>query len=129
MLKYTATKYIEKMVSTYERLFSEKPSRKDHSPLEHGDHLELDTSEFLDPEEVQLYQSLIGSLQWIITIGCLDVQVAEILLSSFQAMPRRGHLARAKRIVAYVNKFQEGCIRIHIGIPDLSECPAQQFAG
>ena len=34
-LKYIATKYIEKMVSIYERMFRKKLSRKVHSPLEH----------------------------------------------------------------------------------------------
>ena len=92
-----------------------------HSPLEHGDHSELDTSEFLDPEGVQLYQFLIGSLQWITTIGRLDAQVAVMSLSSFQAMPCRDHLDRAKRIVAYIYKFQEGSIRICTGMPDRSE--------
>ena len=34
-----------------------------HSPLEKGDHPELDTSQILDPDMVHKYQSIIGSLQ------------------------------------------------------------------
>jgi hypothetical protein len=41
-------KYIDKMVSAYEHLFGNKPSLKALSPLEKGDHPELDTAEFLD---------------------------------------------------------------------------------
>ena len=95
-LRYVPTKHIDKMLDSYKRLFGEVPSQKIHSPLEANDHPELDTSEFLDAEGIQLYQSLIGSLQWIITIGRLDVQVAVMTLSSFRAAPRRGHLDRAR---------------------------------
>ena len=126
-LKYIPRKYIEKMISTYERLFGEKPAHK-QSPLLPGDHPELDTSEFLDAEGTQLYQSLIGQLQWLITIGRLDVQVSVMTLSSFRAAPRRGHLDRAKRIVGYVAKFKEACIRIRTGIPSFSEYPDQQHS-
>jgi hypothetical protein len=41
-------KYIEKMMMGYEQMFGEKPSTMVHSPLEKGDHPELDTSELLD---------------------------------------------------------------------------------
>ena len=126
-LRYIATKYIEKLIASYERMFGEKPTRRVRSPLEPGDHPELDTSEFLDPEGVQLYQSLIGSLQWLITIGRLDIQVAVMTLSSFRSAPRRGHLDRAKRVVSYVYQFNEGCIRIRTGIPDFSEYPDHQY--
>ena len=126
-LKYIPTKYIEKMVDAYERMFGEKPSQKVHSPLAPGDHPELDDTEFLDLEGIQLYQSLIGSLQWIITIGRLDVQVAVMTLSSFRVAPRRGHLDRAKRVIGYIYKFKEGCIRIRTHVPDFSQYTPQQY--
>jgi hypothetical protein len=46
-------KYIEKMMMGYEQMFGEKPSTKVHSPLEKGNHPELDTSELLDQTGVQ----------------------------------------------------------------------------
>jgi hypothetical protein len=46
------------------QMFGEKPTTKVHSPLEKGDHPELDTLELLDQTGVQQYQLLIGSLQW-----------------------------------------------------------------
>jgi len=33
----------------------------------------LDTSEFLNEEGIQIYQSLVGAMQWAITIGRFDV--------------------------------------------------------
>jgi hypothetical protein len=38
-------KYIEKLVKTYEQMFGEPPNQVVSSPLEKGDHPELDTSE------------------------------------------------------------------------------------
>ena len=55
--------YIEKrLTSSYGRMFGGNPSTQYHAPLEHGDHPELDTSELLDQDGIDQYQSLIGSL-------------------------------------------------------------------
>jgi hypothetical protein len=75
-------KYIAKMMIGYEQMFGEKPLSKVHSPLEKGDHPELDTSELLDQTGVQQYQSLIGSLQWAISLGRFDIATAVMSLSS-----------------------------------------------
>jgi hypothetical protein len=57
-------KYIENMVSGYERMFGEKPKTLAQSPLEKGDHPELDMSELMEYEGIQQFQSLVGSMQW-----------------------------------------------------------------
>jgi hypothetical protein len=80
-------KYIKKMMMGYKQMIGEKPSTKVHSPLEKGDHPELDTSELLDQTGVQQYQSLIGSLQWAISLGRFDIATAVMSLSSFWALP------------------------------------------
>jgi hypothetical protein len=72
------------------------------SPLEQNDHLEMDDSPFLGQDETQQFQSLIGAMQWAVSIGRLDIVTAVMSLSSFRAMPRRGHLERAKRIYGYL---------------------------
>jgi hypothetical protein len=61
-------KYIDKMIETYVRLFGSKP-RQYSSPLEHGNHLEIEDSKELELEDIKKYQSLIGSLQWVVQIG------------------------------------------------------------
>ena len=56
-------KYItDRLLGTYVKMFGCKPKGNVQSPLEHGDHPELDTSELLDEDGIQQYQSLIGSL-------------------------------------------------------------------
>ena len=46
---------------------------KYQSPLEEGDHPELEASEFLSESDTEKYQSMIGSLQWVIALGRWDV--------------------------------------------------------
>ncbi len=62
VLCYAPRKYIEKTLDNYKRLFGKEP-KKASSPLDKGDHPELDTSPLLDIEDIKIYQSLIGSLQ------------------------------------------------------------------
>ena len=69
VLRMDPRKYIDKMVQAYEQLYGTKPTATAQSPLIENDHPELDTSEFLDKEGIQQYQTLIGSLQWAISIG------------------------------------------------------------
>jgi hypothetical protein len=44
-------------------MFNQNAPSKANSPLDSNDHPEVDTSEFLDEDSIQQYQSLIGSMQ------------------------------------------------------------------
>jgi hypothetical protein len=118
-LAYSAESYIEKTIAAYERIYGEKP--KEYScPLDPDDHPELDTTPELGPDGQQKYQSLIGQLQWAISLCRFDIQVAVMSLSRFRTAPREGHLERAKRVVGYLRKHPNGAIRFRTGIPDYS---------
>ena len=54
-------KYIDRMMETFHQMFGHTP-KEFTSPLEGGDHPELDTSPELDENGVKKYQSIIGSL-------------------------------------------------------------------
>jgi hypothetical protein len=108
------------MIDTYVQLYGEKP-RKALSPLEQNDHPEMDDSPFLGQDETQQFQSLIGAMQWAVSIGRLDIATAVMSLSSFRAMPRRGHLERAKRIYGYLRKMKEARIQVLTNEPDYSD--------
>jgi hypothetical protein len=116
-------KYIEKLVQNYTKLFGMTPSRSVTSPLEKGDHPELDTSELCDSEQIAQYQSMIGSLQWIVTIGRFDINTAVMTMSGFRMAPRIGHLNRLKRIYGYLSKMRYASIRVRTEEPDYSDLP------
>jgi len=115
------------MVASYERMFGQKPWTTYSSPLEKGDHPELDMSEELGEKGIQQYQSLIGSMQWAVSIGRLDITTAVMTLSGFRAAPRQGHLDRARRVYGYLAKMKDAVIRIRTDEPDYSGLPDQQF--
>jgi hypothetical protein len=119
-MEISAKRYVDKMIDTYVQLYGEKP-RKASSPLEQNDHPEMDDSPFLRQDETQQFQSLIGAMQWAVSIGRLDIATAVISLSSFRAMPRRGHLDRAKQIYGYLRKMKEARIRVLTNEPDYSD--------
>jgi Reverse transcriptase (RNA-dependent DNA polymerase) len=101
------TKYIDKLVKSYEKSFDMKPNTGATSPLEKGDHPELDTSELCYTEQIAQYQSMIGALQWIVTIGRFDIVTAVMTMSGFRMAPRVvGHLKRLKRIYGYILKMK-----------------------
>jgi hypothetical protein len=118
-------KYINKMVDAYTRMFGEPPKRKYSSPLEKGDHPETDISPLLDEEGITQYQSLIGMMQWAISLGRFDINTAVMTLSSFAMMPRQGHLDRAKRVCGYLWKMKHAIIRFRTGTPDYSDMTEQ----
>ena len=125
-LCYGPKKYIEKMITQYTNMFGSKP-KEYISPLEKGDHPELDTSEELDNDGIQKYQSMIGSIQWAISLGRFDIQTATMTMSRFRIAPRKGHLERLKRIYGYLKKFSQAAIRIRTEEPDYSALPDQDF--
>jgi hypothetical protein len=119
-MEISAKRYVDKMMDTYIQLYGKKP-RKASSPLEHNDHLEMDNSPFLGQDKTQQIQSLIGAMQWAVSIRRLDITTAVMSLSSFRAMPRRDHLKRAKQIYGYLRKMKEARIRVLINEPDYSD--------
>ena len=65
---------------------------------------ELDVTEELDEEGVAKFQGYIGTFRWMIELGRVDILTEVSQLSSFQAMPRKGHLEACYSIFAYLRK-------------------------
>ena len=122
-----AEDFIKKMEATYKRFYGEDPKKMYSSPLEKNDHPEIDLSDLLDEEGIHQYQSLVGSLQWLISLGRFDVQSAVATMSSFRAAPRQGHLDRVKRIIGFVSKFREGATRFRTEEPDFSQIEPEPY--
>jgi hypothetical protein len=102
----------ECLVDNYKWLFGESPLHHSQSPLESNNHPEIDSSKFLSLDDIQKYQSLIGAMQWAISIGHFDITVRVITMSSFRASPRHGHLEWVKHMVGYLSKFCFAELRI-----------------
>jgi hypothetical protein len=119
------TKYIEKLIKNYEKSFGIK-TKDFASPLEKGDHPELDTSELCTTEHIAQYQSMKGSLQCIFTIGRFDIHTAVMTMSGFRIAPRIGHLERLRCIYGYLSKMRFASIRVRTEEPHYSDVPDHQ---
>jgi hypothetical protein len=91
-------KCIEKLMMNYEKMFGQQPKQNVLSLLERIYHPETNSSNLLDAKGIQMYQSIIGALQWMVTIGQLDITTAVMTTSGFRVAPCTGHLGRVKQI-------------------------------
>ena len=117
-------KYIDRIEEAYVQHFGIKPDKKHRSPLQKGDHSNLDTTSFLDEEGREIYQSLIDCGQWNISNGRFDTQSAFMLMLRYRSAPREGHLERVRRIYGYLCRFRHFKIRFRVDEPDYSNVPA-----
>jgi hypothetical protein len=115
------------MVDNYKQLFGKSPSHHSQSPLESNDHPEINSSEFLGEDNIQKYQSLIGAMQWAISIGHFDIAVHVMTMSFFRASPCHGHLEQVKCMVGYLSKFRLAEFRILTNEPDFSDIEVAEY--
>ena len=71
-------------------------------PFHEDYHAELDESNLVPPEKISLYQSLLGSVNWIITLGRFDISYAINTLSRYSMAPREGHMKAMHRVFGYL---------------------------
>jgi hypothetical protein len=84
-------RYVDKLMDNFFQTFGHKP-KKARPPLTAKDHPELDDSELLCEKGIKLYQSMIGQLQWLISLGRFDIASAVMSLSTYRAAPRQAIL-------------------------------------
>eukprot|EP00977_Amphora_coffeiformis_P023320 scaffold13003_cov122-Amphora_coffeaeformis.AAC.1 len=105
------------MSENYEQLFGEPP-KEYHSPMERGDQPELDVTMELGTDDIMKFQSMIGAVQWTVSLSRFDIAHAVMSLGGFRANPRQGHLERLRGLIGDMKKCRGGAIRFRTGIPD-----------
>ena len=75
------TRYINKILESYKKVFPDKNFINAKSPLEKNKHPELDNSELCNEEQITKYMCMIGQLQWAITLGRYDILAQVISMS------------------------------------------------
>ena len=71
------------------------------TPFNKNDHPELDTSEILVGDMAAKYLTMVGQLQWLVTLGRFDLHAQVATISRFRAARRQEHMDRLKRIYSY----------------------------
>jgi hypothetical protein len=107
-------------METYERIVGSKPMTRT-VPMPDKTQPEMDTSAELDAGGRGKYQSLIGILQWIVTLGRFDIACAVMTMSRFRTAPRVGHLALLGNVFGYLRKYPDGAIRFRTDTPNYED--------
>jgi Reverse transcriptase (RNA-dependent DNA polymerase) len=103
----SAETYIKNAVEKYEQKFG-CPITPYHAPMEHSYHSEEDTTNLLNPKQASLFRGLIGSANWVVTLGRFDIAYAVNNLARFNMNPRQGHFEAAVRIFGYLKAYPKG---------------------
>ena len=83
--------------------------------------------ELLNVYSIHKYQSLIGSLQWAVSLRRIDITTAVISISSFRSAPRIGYLERAKIIIGYLSRMKEEKLLFRVSLLHYSDISYVQY--
>ena len=121
------TRYINKILESYKKMFPNENFINTKSPLEKNDHPELDNSELSNEEQITKCMSMIGQLQLAITLGRYDVLAQVMPMSRFRLAPKIGHLERLKRLYGCLVKAKHLTITYRTKEAHYSHLPKQEY--
>ena len=70
----------------------------------------MDNTDLFPPNDNSVYQMLIGSLQWAVTLVRWDMQYSTNTFTHFAQNQRDGHLKQALRVFGYLKHHSKGKI-------------------
>ena len=73
------------------------------------------------------YLTMVGQIQWLVTLGRFDIHAQVATMSRFRAAHRQGHMDRLKRIYSDAITTKDYAIRFRTDQPDYSFLPDQYF--
>ena len=126
----SAETYISNVVSKYEKVFSKDDQpfvlKGYRTPMDSNYHPETDESEFLSPTDASIYRGLIGSANWMITLGRFDINYSTNTMSRFSMAPRQGHLKAMQRMFGYLKDHPKAHMLVDPLPPDHSVYPVME---
>ena len=114
----SATTYIKNIIEKLEQMMN-REFKSYKTPMDENYHPELDTSAFLAPKVASQYRGIIGSCNWLITLGRIDICYATHALARFAMAPRTEHFDAALRVVGYLKRYPKGRIIIDPQTPQV----------
>ena len=116
-------KYIERLAESCHPMLKKNPTKNMRTPLDKNDHPELDDTELLSGESIQHYLTMIGQLQWLVTLDRFDIHAQVTTMSRFRSAQRKGDLERLQRVYGYVLKTKHYSTRYRTEEPDYTYLP------
>jgi hypothetical protein len=113
----SAQTYVKNIVEKYETLMGIN-LRKYNAPMDKEYHPEADETDYLGDKDASLYRGLIGSANWMITLGRFDIAYATNAMARFGMKPRQGHLKQMLRLFGYIKTHPKGQILVDANYMD-----------
>lgn len=123
----SAETYIENVVTKLQEMSGRPKFPAVGAPMAEDYHPESDTSRLLDGAESSMYRAFIGSGNWVVTLGRMDVAYAVNTLARYSMAPRLGHLHAAFRVFGYLRHTHKKQIIIDPKPMDWSNFSSNDF--
>ena len=120
----TSDKYVKATVENVEQELARVNQRlpsKCKTPMTAGYRPERDVSAELTSVGVQRYQELICVLQWAAKLGRVDILLETAMLSTYMALPRKGHLEQVYHVFGYLKTHSKRRLFFDPRRPDIDE--------
>ena len=98
-----------------------------YNPMSESLHPELDGTFLLNPVRHSQHRSLVGSANWLVTLGQFDEAYSTNTFSRFAMQPREGHLKGIIRVFGYLKRHHKGKILIYPNYPDHFRYPTPKY--
>eukprot|EP00957_Ditylum_brightwellii_P044725 3391321-Ditylum_brightwellii.AAC.1 len=98
------------------------------NPMDPNFHAEIDGLDFLAGDDISKYRMMVGSLNWLVTLGRYDIHYTVcILLARHMMVPREGHMGIMHRFFGYL--LQNYCFSIQYDFtePDFSAHKIEEY--
>ena len=112
---FSAETYIKNCIPKLETMCGVNKFASSKIPFDPNYHPELDDSPLCNPDTISKYRSLIGSANWIVTLGRFDICYALSTLSRYSMAPCEGHFKAMQKVFGYLMTYPQGKILIDIG--------------
>ena len=120
---FSAETYIRNALPRLAKACKVEQFSKAKVPISDSYHPELDESPLLDAENITLYKSLIGSANWIVTLGRFDIAYSVSTFARYSMAPREGHLENLKKLFGCLRDNANGKLLI-----DIADAPGREQA-
>ena len=97
------------------------------NPMDPNFHPETDDSDFLIGEDISKYRMMVGSLNWLVTLGRYDIHYAVCTLARHMMMPRQAHMHAMRRVFGYLLQNYKFSIDYDIDEPDFSKYKIEEY--
>src|SRR6478735_2529933 len=120
-LAFSAETYIKNTLPKLAKVCGLEDFKKWNTPFCENYHAEMDETPLVPPSKISDYQSLLGSANWIITLGRFDIYCAINTLSRYSMAPREGHFKAMTRVFGYLRQRTRGRILIDVSQPKIRQ--------